>query len=56
MGKKIKMALQVPLADVIQVSLSPDAGNQVLIIGFRGSNNDLVIYMAFWNHFHLLGF
>jgi hypothetical protein len=44
MAKKFKVALTLPLADVTQVSLSPDAGNQLVVIHLRGSN-DLVMSM-----------
>ena len=43
MGKKFKVALTIPLVDVMKLSLSPDAGNQVIIIQLRGNNNDLVL-------------
>jgi len=43
MGKKFKVALTVPLVDIMKLSLSPDAGNQVVIIQLRGNNNDLVL-------------
>jgi len=42
-GKKFKVALTIPLVDVMKLSLSPDAGNQVIIIQLRGNNNDLVL-------------
>ena len=43
MGKKFKVALTIPLVDVMKLSLSPDAGNQLIIIQLRGNNNDLVL-------------
>jgi len=43
MGKKFKVALTIPLVDIMKLSLSPDAGNQVVIIQLRGNNNDLVL-------------
>ena len=36
MGKKSKVALTIPLVDIMKLSLSPDAGNQVVIIQLRG--------------------
>ena len=36
MGKKFKVALTIPLVDIMKLSLSPDAGNQVVIIQLRG--------------------
>ena len=43
MSKKIKVMLKFPLVDITQISLSPDAGNQVIVIRFRqDSQNDLV--------------
>ena len=43
MGKKCKVALSIPLVDVMKISMSPEAGNQVIIIQLRGNNNDLVM-------------
>ena len=44
MGKKFKVALNVPLSDVSRVSISPDVGNQVLIIHLNKNNsNDLIL-------------
>ena len=43
LGKKCKVALQIPLVDVTSISLSPDTGNQLIIIHLRGQNNDLVM-------------
>ena len=36
MGKKFKVAITIPLVDIMKLSLSPDAGNQVVIIQLRG--------------------
>ena len=36
MGKKFKVALTIPLVDIMKLSLSPDSGNQVVIIQLRG--------------------
>jgi len=44
MGKKFKVALNIPLSDVSRVSISPDVGNQVLIIHLNKNNsNDLIL-------------
>jgi len=44
-GKKIKKDIDVPLSDILSVSISPDAGNQLLIIHLKqtGPNNDLIL-------------
>ena len=38
-GKKFKVAVTIPLVDVMKLSLSPDAGNQVVIIQLRGKGH-----------------
>ena len=42
MGKKFKVALTIPLVDIMKLSLSPDAGNQVVIIQLRGKSWSLL--------------
>ena len=47
MGKKIKVAVNLPLASITKLSISPDAGNQVLVMSFNAKNqNDFVMSLV----------
>ena len=44
MGKKIKVAVNLPLASITKLSISPDAGNEVFVISLNAkSQNDFVM-------------
>jgi hypothetical protein len=43
--KKFKVMLSVPFSDVTQVSISPDGGNELVVLQLRPPNNDLVLSM-----------
>ena len=47
MGKKIKVAVNLPLASVTKLSISPEAGNQVLVMSFNAKNqNDFIMSLV----------
>lgn len=46
--KKFKVMLNVPLGDVRAISLSPDPGNQLVVVGFSpaSGHNDLIMSLV----------
>ena len=44
LGKKIKVAVNLPLASITKLSISPEARNQVLVMSFNAKGqNDFVM-------------
>ena len=44
--KKFKVMLSVTLSDVTSVTISPDGGNQLVVMHLRPPSNDLVVSMT----------
>ena len=54
LGKKIKVAVNLPLASITKLSISPEARNQVLVMSFNAKGqNDFV--MSFVDNEDLIG-
>lgn len=54
-SKKFKVMLNVKMGDVTQISLSPDTGNQLVVLHMRSPSNDLVLSLNSYRGEDLIG-